>query len=473
MQNYKTIRFVLCAALLTAAAADLPAQTFTTLYTFSGVDGEFPGASLVQGADGDLYGITRYGGAANVGTIFKITTGGTLTTLYSFCSQTNCTDGQNPEAMLAQGANGDFYGTTFAGGRLGVGTVFKLAEDGKLTTLHSFAGGADGRSPSAGLVLASDGDFYGTTAGAISYTGANSAGTIFRITQGGTLTTLYHFCSQGGKRCTDGESPYTGLVQGTNGDLYGTTSYGGANGLGTIFGITLSGTLTTLYSFCFPGCAGGSGTLAALVEGTDGDLYGTGIGTVFKITPAGTYSTLLNFGQAIPSYGALVLGTDGNFYGTTLLGGGGACGSTLGCGFVFDTTSSGTLTQLYDFCPQTGCLDGYSPLAGLVQATDGNFYGVTYYGGANNYGTIFSLSTGLGRFVKTSPTSGKVGTSVRILGTDLTGATSVAFHGTAAAFTVVSASEITATVPAGATTGKIQVVTPGGTLLSNVSFRVP
>jgi uncharacterized repeat protein (TIGR03803 family) len=209
-----------------------------------------------------------------------------------------------------------------------------------------------------------------------------------------------------------------------------------------------------------------------LLQATDGNFYGTtsggGIyaaGTVFKITPSGKLRTLHSFccGDINPS--GLVQATDENFYGTTSSGG------ANGWGTVFKITRSGTLTTLYNFCSKSACPDGANPL-GLVQDTDGSFYGTTYTGGANNDGTVFRLSVHLGPFVETQPTSGKVGATVKILGTNLTGASRVTFHGAAAAFKVVSSSLITTTVPVGATTGRVQVVTPGGTLSSNVPFRV-
>jgi uncharacterized repeat protein (TIGR03803 family) len=308
-------------------------------------------------------------------------------------------------------------------------------------------------------------------------------GTVFKITPNGTLTTLYSFCSQSG--CTDGYFPWGGLLQATNGDLYGTTYLGGSSpfcqGCGTLFRITPSGTLTTLYSFCTQsGCADGANPNAGLIEAINGDLYGTTSalgaydgGTIFKITPSGTLTTLYSFctqngcaDGANPSAAALVEATDGNFYGTTSAGG------ANGQGTVFKMTPSGALTTLYSFCSQSGCTDGATPYAGLVQDTNGTFYGTTYAGGANGVGTVFSLSVGLGPFVETRPTSGAVGAAVEILGSDLTGATGVSFNGTAAAFTVASRYLITTTVPAGATTGKVRVVIPSRTLSSNVSFRV-
>jgi uncharacterized repeat protein (TIGR03803 family) len=167
----------------------------------------------------------------------------------------------------------------------------------------------------------------------------------------------------------------------------------------------------------------------------------------------------------------LIQGTDGNFYGVSPFGGAElACGS--GCGTIFSMTPGGTVTTLYNFCSLTGCADGSTAVPTLMQDTDGTFYGATSLGGAGAAGTVYSLSMGLGPFVKTLPTSGKVGMNVAILGTNLTGATSVTFNGTPASFTVTSSSLIKTAVPAGATTGTLQVVTPSGTLSSNVQFVV-
>jgi len=399
------------------ATGSAQAQTFTTLYSFCSqyncTDGEAPYARLVQGTDGNFYGTTLGGtlgvGANEHGTVFKITPSGTLTTLYSFCSQSGCTDGETPYAGLVQATDGSFYGTTQLGGANGAGTIFKITPSGTLTTLHSFCSQSctDGAAPYAGLVQGTDGNFYGTTFG-----GAGNAtnGTVFKITPSGTLTTLYDFCNQ--SVCPDGANPYAGLVQATDGNFYGTTFFGGANGVGTVFTITPSGTLTTLHSFCSQsGCTDGANPYAALVQGTDGNFYGTtyysganGVGTVFKITPSGTLTTLHSFcppsgctDGALP-YAGLVQATDGNFYGTTLGG-----GANNQFGTVFKITPSGTLTTLYTFCSQSNCTDGAYPYAGLVQATNGDFYGTTGAGG-NSYlstcpgcggGEIFSLSVGL------------------------------------------------------------------------------
>jgi uncharacterized repeat protein (TIGR03803 family) len=499
---------VVCAA----TAIALPAQTFTTLYSFDFTDGASPLAGLIQATDGSLYGTTGHGGANGEGTVFKITPSGTVTTLYNFCSQSGCTDGSLPEAELIEGTDGSFYGTTYGGGANRAGTVFQITPGGTLTTLYSFCAREqclDGSYPVGTLVQGTDGNLYGTTteggAGGVYSTCHPRCGTVFKISPSGAFGTLHSF------NFTDGSIPLGGLIQATDGDFYGTTSEGGdgsfsctnqfsgghgSAGCGTVFKITANGTLTTLHNFCSEVvsylCKDGTTPYAGLVQAADGTFYGTttagggvgtnracgitGCGTVFRITASGTLTTLLDF-DILDGYfpeAALVQATDGNLYGTTEQGGANtACfDGSDGCGTVFKITPSGTLTTLYSFCPQTSCADGEEPQAGLVQDTNGQFYGTTTGGGANGDGTVFSLSVGLGRFVESQPTSGNVGAAVNILGTNLTTATSVTFNGTPATFNVVSSSLITTTVPAGATSGKVQVVTPVGTLTSNVPFRV-
>ena len=222
------------------------------LYSFNGSDGAYPYAGLVQGSDGNFYGTTGGGGTNGAGTVFRITSGGSLTTLYNFCGG----DGANPYAGLVQGSDGDFYGTTLAGGNFygttcgygcsleGFGTVFKITSGGRLTTLHSF-NGSDGARPFAGLVQGG-GHFYGTTFSGGSIAG--NAGTVFKITSGGSFTTLYNFSYY------DGAFPYAGLVQGSDGNFYGTTSEDDSVSgpiYGTVFKITLpSNTVPTNKDQC-------------------------------------------------------------------------------------------------------------------------------------------------------------------------------------------------------------------------------
>jgi uncharacterized repeat protein (TIGR03803 family) len=449
-----------------------PAQTFTTLHNFSGTDGRNPYAGLFQSTGGSLFGTANQGGANNSGTVFKITTGGTLTTLYSFCSLSSCADGTFPRAGVIQALNGKFYGTTMGGGPFdSPGTIFQITSGGTLTTLYTFcalSACTDGETPLGGLVQALNGTLYGTTAGG----GDHPNGTVFDIkTSGGALTTLYSFCSLSG--CADGTSPEASLIQGTDNELYGTNYDGGTfSYYGTVFKITTGGTFTSLHSF---DGTDGDEPVGGLVQATDGNYYGTtqtdganGYGTVFRITSTGTLTTIYNFCSlsACADGGfpeaSLIQGTDSNLYGTTFEGG------AHGDGTVFSITTSGTLTTLHSF----DGTDGNQPFGALIQETNGKFYGTTYSGGTSNDGTVFSLSVGLKAFVKTMPAAGKVGTTVQILGNNLTGSTSVTFNGTAATFTVVSSTEITAVVPAGATKGTVKVVTPHGTLSSNVPFRV-
>ena len=439
------------------------AQTFNSLVSFDVLNGAQPGImSLVQGTDGNLYGTTPGGGSTDIyGAIFKITTSGTLTVAHSFVG----TDGSFSGSGVIQGNDGNFYGTTEEGGVNGPnGTVFKMKADGSLTTLHSFCSKTacgDGEQPDAGLVQGSNGDFYGTT----QLGGAHGSGSIFKITPSGQLTTLYSFCTQA--NCADGYSPVASLVLATDGSFYGTTIY-------TFFKITAAGKFTTIYTF-----AGSDGIPSALVQANDGNFYGVAesggtqnAGTVFKITSSGVLTTLYNFCSAplcadgnSPS-GSLIQANDGNFYGTTYEGG------TTSDGTIFKITPNGELTTLYNFCAESPCSDGQWPYGGLVQDTDGTFYGTTWGGGSSNEGTVFSLSMGLGPFVETRPVSGAVGASIKILGSNLSGSTKVTFNGKVAAFKVVSSSEITATVPKAATTGTVAVTTSGGILNSNVLFRV-
>jgi uncharacterized repeat protein (TIGR03803 family) len=478
-----------CALFLLCAALVLPsqAQTYTTLLNFDSTNGSHPSSPLVQGLDGQLYGAASSGGnngncsgIGGCGTLFKITTDGALTTLYDFCPVSQCLLGRSPGSTIVQDVTGNFFGTTPFGGQQEWGEVFRFSPSGStFVRLYSFCAQtncSDGMNP-GGLVLAPAGSVYGVT----DTGGTHGQGTVFKITTRGALTTLYNFCAQA--NCADGQEPGS-LVAASNGTLYGLTFAGGAsNSRGTIFKITPSGAFSTLYTFCSEGgttCTSGAYP-GGLFQAADGNLYGTAsggandAGMVFKISPAGAFQTVYSFCSQPDCAdgsgpGSLIQGSDGSLYGTTGSGGGPSNEGTF-----FKLTPGGVLTVLYGFCPVL-CQNNPAPGA-LAQATDGNFYGLTFYGldnscGGPGCGTVFKLSAGLAPFVKTIQSQGKAGSTIVILGTNLTGATHVTFNGTSAAYTVVSGTEITATVPAGATSGKIKVVTPTGTLTSNIPFQV-
>jgi uncharacterized protein (TIGR03437 family) len=411
-----TWKFTLC---FLAIALASQAQTFTTLATFNGTTNGGKPTSLIQGADGNFYGTAAV--------IFKMTPEGALTTLFSSI-------GPSP---LIQATDGNFYGTTFFGGPMNWGTIFKITPSGTFTTLYNFLdmGGDYGTNPNGGLTQATNGDFYGTTSMGGYHT---DNGTVFKFALDGTSTTLHSF------EVSDGASPQSSLIQATDGNFYGTTPIGGAGscsgdtfigiagGCGTIFKITPGGALTTLYSFGVGSAASatppdGSNPIASLMQGSDGNFYGTtvaggigdcqggdvnipivtanGCGTIFKITPDGDLTTLYSFGATLTDganpVAALIQATDGNFYGTAAAGGTGGCyngiGVTVGCGTIFSITPAGSYTTLYRFgadyiLANKTSVDGVTPQAPLIQATDENFYGTAGAGGAYTYGTVFKFS---------------------------------------------------------------------------------
>jgi uncharacterized repeat protein (TIGR03803 family) len=368
-------------AMLAIISVTVPGVTLATLHSFTGAnDGGNPNG-LVQATNGDFYGTANTSGANKYGTVFRITTNGALTTLHAF---TGGNDGASPKAELIQAGNGNLFGTAYSGGTGGGGTVLRMALGGGLTTLHSFSLGSDGGNPFARLVQALDGNFYGTT----SSWGDSGDGTVFKMTPNGTLTTLHTFTG------ADGADARAGLVQGSDGQLYGTTRSGGINPYpydGTVFKITTTGTLNTLFAFNATNHLGFK-PRAGVVQGKNGDFYGVtyhggayGRGTVFRMTLAGLLTTLYSFdgpGDGQWPQAALVQGKDGYFYGTTSGGG------TYGEGTVFRMGLNGALTTLLYF----DGFNGATPSAPLVQATDGSFYGTTLNGGAHGLGTVFRLS---------------------------------------------------------------------------------
>jgi uncharacterized repeat protein (TIGR03803 family) len=309
----------------------------TTLYSFDGVDGRYPHGALILATNGSFYGTTSAGGTYGFGTIFKITPSGILKTLHNFDNA----DGSDPDAGLVQAADGNFYGTTSSGGTDGYGTVFKVTSNGVLTTLHNFIYITDGAVPMGGLVQGTNGEFYGTTFEGGTY----QSGTVYKITAAGKFTVLHNFNELGNG--DDSYSPLAGLTHATNGNLYGSTYHGADtyNFGGTVFKITLGGSFTTLYNF---DGAGGDGENpdASLSQATDGNLYGTtqyggayGGGLLFAMTPGGTLTNLYSFCQGscldgADPWGQLAQGTNGIIFGTTEFGGSGnTCNA--GCGTIF------------------------------------------------------------------------------------------------------------------------------------------
>lgn len=371
---------VMAAADVTTVSIDCGPGTVSTLHSFGGQpDGSAPyWADLTVGSDGNYYGTTIEGGAGNFGALVKITPAGEESVLYSF---TGGSDAGYPLANLVEGANGSFYGTAYELGDNAGGVLYAVTPDGVLTVLHSFGASGDGLYPYGGVLLASDGYYYGTTEEG----GANGRGTVFRIAPDGSQYALLHSFGSG----IDGQYPYGSLIQANDGNLYGTTNQGGAHGMGAVFKLSLDGTESVLYSFA-GGADGSNPDSNNLVQGNDGSLYGmttvggaSNLGTVFKVTLAGDETVLHSFGAASDGFeptGSLILASDGNFYGMTY--GGGDAGS----GTVFVMAPDGTEAVLHSFT------NNEEPLGGLTETASHDLIGMTDAGGDSGNGTAFVLN---------------------------------------------------------------------------------
>jgi len=451
----------LCAALASA-------QTYTPLYTYpvgaGSYSGILPYGQMSQGRDGKFYSTVQNSGVTDRGTAYSMTTAGQFTGLHDFCLLAGCTDGSYPDGGLILGADGNLWGTTTSGGTSNEGTVFKMTPAGNATILWSFnARNSEQGYPYHPVLLAQDGNYWGTDPGVYSGT----YGVLYKITPAGALTAFpFNY--------TNGANPNI-PTQGTDGNFYGIARGGGAHGFGTVYKATPSGVITVLHDFA-AGVLDGNLPVGTLVQGNDGNFYGmtyaggaSNLGTIFKISKTGNFSLLYSFkgwgfGDGALPYTGLILGTDGNFYGST------ANGGTKNAGALFKFTPSGTITTLYSFCAVT-CSDGYYPEVPLVQHTNGKIYSNST-GNSLGGAVFFSLDLGIKPFAGLVTWTGKVGKSIGILGQGLTGTTKVTFNGTTASFTVSSDTFLTATVPAGATTGFVNVTTPGGVLKSNRKFLV-
>jgi uncharacterized repeat protein (TIGR03803 family) len=435
---------------LSLASNNVGAQTYTDLHDFDCcVHPDHP-ELLAQGRDGNLYGTLPFGGSFNDGVVFRASTSSTVVTIHDF----DGTDGRGASGGLTLGLDGNFYGAAPNGGAFGNGSIFRITPAGTLTVLHDFAADfSEGAFPVAPPVQAVDGSFYGLTSLYL---------TAYKVSASGKFKLL--------TSSIPGNSNAP-LVQANDGKFYGTTYSGGTIDQGTIFRMSPSGVVKVLYNFdethgCQPE--------GPLVQGSDGNFYGTtprcgalGGGVVFKITPKGVLTVLHNFDSTVTVDGynplaGLVLATDGNFYSSASSGG------TSGVGVLFRTTRAGSFTVLHDFVQSTGDYPDATPM----QHTDGKIYGLTRAGGGSDTGVLYSLDVGLDPFVSLLSTSGKAGQVVQILGQGFTGTTGVKFGTGSASFTVVSDNYMTAAVPASGTTGYVTVTTPSGTLTSSRTFKV-
>jgi uncharacterized repeat protein (TIGR03803 family) len=387
------VKTTLLALLFTMSGFIASSQSLQTLISFANTNGAIP-TGLALGFDGNFCGLTDSGGDTNLnagfgyGTVFKLNTNGSLTTLVYF----NNTNGASSTAAPVLGKDGNFYGTTYQGGDLslnsgyGYGSIFQITPAGTLTTLVNFNYTGTGANPN-GLTPGNDGNFYGTT----QIGGSKGDGTAFQVTTNGTLTTLVNF-----SYAVTGADP-TGLTLGKDGNFYGTTVQGGDGNFGTVFQLTPGGTLTTLISF--NGTTTGAYPQAALTLGNDGNLYGTtyqggdtnlnhhrGFGTIFSVSTSGQLTTLVYFNgtNGASSTAPPALGQDGNFYGTTYQGGNTNLNFGYGFGTVYRLTTAGQLTTLISFNGTNGARP-----TGMALGKDGNFYGTTEKGGSGNLGTVF------------------------------------------------------------------------------------
>jgi uncharacterized repeat protein (TIGR03803 family) len=368
----------------TAASA-----TPNVLHSFQGgiSDGSYPSGSLIQGSDGFFYGTSSSGGSNNTGMVFKVSTAGDVTVIYSFPSSSYSRSG------VIKGSDGYLYGTSGGDGTYGYGTIYKLSTTGTLTTLYSFPNYNYAYSD-GGVIQGSDGYLYGV----ISNNGANNYGSVYKISTTGTYTTLYSFA--GGK--SDGCYPYQGLKQGPDGYLYGVTTSCSTYSQGALFKISTAGVESILHAFAGGSDGSSSGAYqggSPLVIASDGNLYGVnfsgglyGSGTVYKLTTSGTFSTLYSFGNSgIGNPLTIIQGVDGNLYGSTSSGSyysnAGNAYFTEPIGTIFKISTTGTFTSLYSF--EYG-LNGTTATS-MIQASDGRFYGLSQGGGVYGLGTMFQF----------------------------------------------------------------------------------
>ena len=523
----RTLRIAGWAAVLLGLSAAIPASAYdvpklNTLAHFVPADypnlGNFELSRLLQASDGELYGVSAYGGASDQGYVYRVSRStGQITHLHDF----NYQDGSHPRGALIQASDGYLYGTTESGGAnqsdwcyagkyyngSGCGTLFRVALDGsQFAKLHDFYVESDGyqASPATGVVQAGDGNFYGMAVRAF----PESTTSLFKMTPGGSVSVHHLFATDS----SEGYLAYAGLLKGSDGRLYGTTGGGGGpGGCGVLFSAGLDGSFQRLHVFTGAPTGIGDGCVpwSPLMQGQDGSFYGTtlyggyqqnncragGCGTVYKITPGGVQTILHRFTATAgdgeyPQGDGLVQVADGTLYGATggnpygdgfgyvpycYVGG----GTTFGCGTLFKIDSAGTFTQLFAFGDGDGAY-GLFPHGSLTLAGDGNLYGTAFDGGGWGYGTVFRLllnaATPILSVDSFTPAGGPTGTSVVVRGNGFTGTSQLTFGGGTstlpAPFVVVSDNEITTLVPAGVQTSAIGVTAPRGTTYAPTLFYV-
>lgn len=466
------------AVLLAGVAISAQAQTVITLNNFSSNSTNtaptFPQGTMAQGRDGNFYAISESGNGCCQGIVYKISSTGVLTSLHQMLQ----TEGTNCNGLMLA-TDGNFYGTCSQGGIQNGnpgGTVIKVTPAGAVTVLHSFPEVetlTDGCVPRGTPVQAADGNLYGTTGSCGKY----NYGMVYKITTAGVYTQLYSF--QGGS--TDVAYPYGALIQASDGNLWGTGQQlavgGGFTGNGGVFKITLADKETKVFSFQ-NSLSEGEYPQSGLIQGSDGNFYGTTfgggmaqIGTVFKLTMAGVETVLWSFPNqkqgALPQL-VLTQGPDGLLYGAATDCGSGGC-SQAG---LFDITTKGTYSSLYLY--PLGAPNSLQPFSPLLLSTNGKFYSTTAQGGSRDAGSFYSLSNNYSPFISlVNIKSGKEGTQVGILGQAFTSASVVKFGGTAATTkTLTGSTFILATLPAGAHTGKVTVTTGTTTLSTLTTFKV-
>ena len=511
--------------MIALTAPVLSAQTYTDLVDFAGSSccPEYPFV-MAQARDGNLYGTVASGGAGNAGFVFQITPTGSYKVLYNF----DTVHGSTPIGGLTLGVDGNLYGTTEEGGANGFGNIFKITTSGTLTVLYDFTGAADGGHPVSPLIVGQDGVFYGTSYPGMSYKitaagvfhalgtipgttygpllqandgsfygvtefdGTNSAGTVYKIT-GKTYKILHSFDA------ATGSYPVGGLVQGADGNFYGTTTAGGTTNAGVLYRITPSGTYSVLVNFDGMHPADGYQSYAGLIAGSDGNLYGVtiwggdfGYGVIFRLTTSGAYTPLYSF--SAPSgdgaYTTPILHTNGEIFGMTERGGAAGSGVIYSFSdglprFVIPVSHSGpvgatvnilgtglSLTTGVQFngTPASFHVVSDSFLTARVPAGETGHITVTTSTGTLQSSSIFKVKP---KITEISPSSGKVNDSVVITGTGLIQTTAITVgKGKVTSYTVNSDTQVTFTVPATATTGKITVTTPGGKATSSAVFTV-